>query len=239
MTDLNPTLRASLRGIKKSYGTEPNRQEILHDIDLDLPEGSLTILEGPSGSGKSTLLNILGLLDKPDAGEIELDGKIIVDLPERKLARLRNEHIGFIFQSADLIPKMSALENIRLPLDIRGTKRRQSEQKVLEILDRLDMKELSRQPPEKLSGGQRQRVAVARALVTSPKLLIADEPTSNLDTGNALQTVAAIRELCHLMGTAVILATHDTRLREHADRILQIEDGTISHSTDQTTVKEA
>ena len=224
----SPHPRARLRAVCKGYGEGINRQEILHDIDLELHEGTLTLLEGPSGSGKSTILNILGLLDRADSGDIELDGRIIVDLPEKKLARLRNEEIGFIFQTADLIPRMTALENIRLPLDIQGTGRRRADQRVMEILEKLNMGELAKQPPEKLSGGQRQRVATARSLVTQPKLLVADEPTSSLDSENAVQTVSAIQDLCHMMGTAVILATHDNRLRQHADVILSLRDGNLA-----------
>ncbi len=220
--------RARLRAVCKGYGEGANRQEILHDIDLELHEGTLTLLEGPSGSGKSTILNILGLLDRADTGDIEIDGRIIVDLPETKLARLRNEEIGFIFQTADLIPRMTALENVRLPLDIQGTGRKHADRKVMEILEKLNMDKLAKQPPEKLSGGQRQRVATARALVTQPKLLVADEPTSSLDTENAVQTVSVIRDLCHMMGTAVILATHDSRLQKHADVILSLRDGNLT-----------
>ncbi|RED44198.1 ABC transporter ATP-binding protein [Aestuariispira insulae] len=231
MIDNSSHPRARLKGISKSYGEGSACQEVLHAIDLDLPEGSLTLLEGPSGSGKSTVLNILGLLDRPDQGEIEIDGRIIGQWAERKLANLRNEEIGFIFQSADLIPRMTALENIRLPLDIRGVARKEANSQVREILDKLNMAELASQPPEKLSGGQRQRVAVARALVTRPKLLIADEPTSSLDGDNARQTASAIQSLCHELGTAVILATHDARLREFADRILHLEDGKLTPDT--------
>jgi len=209
----SPHPRARLRAVCKGYGEGINRQEILHDIDLELHEGTLTLLEGPSGSGKSTILNILGLLDRADSGDIELDGRIIVDLPEKKLARF---------------PRMTALENIRLPLDIQGTGRRRADQRVMEILEKLNMGELAKQPPEKLSGGQRQRVATARALVTQPKLLVADEPTSSLDSENAVQTVSAIQDLCHMMGTAVILATHDNRLRQHADVILSLRDGNLA-----------
>ena len=235
MTETASHPRARMKGVTKSYGEGAGRQEVLHEIDLDLPEGTLTLLEGPSGSGKSTVLNILGLLDRPDRGEIEIDGRIIGELPERKLANLRNEEIGFIFQAADLIPRMTARENIRLPLDIRGVSRSRANNQVMEILEKLGMADLADQPPEKLSGGQRQRVAVARALVTQPKLLIADEPTSSLDTENAMQTVAAIRDLCHALGTAVILATHDSRLRGHADRIFKLQDGALSNSGDAAT----
>lgn len=224
---MNEALRAKLSAVTKSYPSPAGPRAVLSDVSLDLSAGTVVALHGPSGSGKTTLLNLLGLLDAPDSGLIEIDGEDMASVREKDRAPIRNSRIGFVFQSADLIPKLSAVGNVALPLEIGGMARRKALEEADKVLASVGMSEHRDKRPEELSGGQTQRTAIARALVNRPALLIADEPTSNLDTENALAVMKLIRDLCHEQGTAAAIATHDDRLLELVDRTIRLEDGRI------------
>lgn len=221
-------MRAELRGVTKTYGTGEAAQTALREVDFALGEGDFAVLSGPSGSGKTTLLNLLGLLDRPDAGEVVIDGVVTRGLGEAQRADLRNHKIGFVFQSSDLLPVLTAEQNVTLPLEIRGVPRRQAVGRALAMLDLVGMSAYRGRLPGQLSGGQRQRVSIARALVTDPSFVLADEPTANLDTANALHIVALLRGLRDHHGATVLIATHDDRLREPATRRIRLLDGRVA-----------
>lgn len=198
----------------------------LADISLTINAGEYLSVMGPSGSGKSTLLNMLGLLDRPDAGRYVLDGVETVALAEEQRARLRGRKVGFIFQSFHLVPRLSARENIELPLVLAGLAPADRRAPVNDTLARLGLSDRARHLPNQLSGGQRQRVAIGRALVTRPKLLLADEPTGNLDSQSGLEVIALLEEL-HQEGITLLLVTHDPNLGGRAQRRLRMSDGRI------------
>ncbi len=216
-----------LSGVTKSYG-EAVVTEVLHGLDLVLERGELAALVGPSGSGKSTLLNLLGLLDRPTTGRIEVLGQDIAALSDEVLTRFRGQTLGFIFQFHHLLPAFTALENVCLPLIAdRGREEGWMVARGRELLDQVGLSEKANQWVGKLSGGQQQRVAVARALVMEPALVLADEPTGNLDTVTGDQVFDLLKTLNRARGIAFLVVTHDGRLAQRCDRIIELVDGRI------------
>jgi lipoprotein-releasing system ATP-binding protein len=220
------TLR--LAGLRKSYRTGVIENEVLHGVDLVIGHGEFAALVGPSGSGKSTLLNLIGLLDRPSGGRIVVDGKDTAGLDEAQITRLRGRSIGFVFQYHCLIPAFTALENVMMPLLLaRGRPDAQSEARALRLLDQVGLAAWRDHPVNNISGGQQQRVAIARALAMEPPLVLADEPTGNLDTKTADGVFDVLREVNASIGTTFLVVTHDPRLAARCDRIIELVDGRI------------
>lgn len=217
----------AMNAISKRYRLGQVWVPALSDIALSVERGEMVALTGPSGSGKSTLLNIAGLIDSPDSGHYSFAGSPTDGLDEAGSTRLRRSAIGFVFQSFNLVPVFSVAENVEYPLFLDGLPRREARQRVAAMLERVGLSDRARHRPDELSGGQRQRVAIARALVKKPRLVIADEPTANLDSRTAEEVIAIVRELCHQEGSACLIATHDSRLTRGCDRILALHDGEI------------
>jgi lipoprotein-releasing system ATP-binding protein len=219
-----------LAGIRKSYGIgTPVVTEVLHGIDLVIRRGEFVALTGPSGSGKSTLLNIIGLLERPSAGTIAIDGRRIADLDDAAITALRGRAIGFVFQFHHLLPAFSALENVMLPAIIeRGRADAAAERGARELLARVGLAGHEHKKPSQLSGGQQQRVAIARSLALAPRLILADEPTGNLDTHTADEVFALMREFNRDTRNACLVVTHDPRLAARCDRIVHLVDGCIA-----------
>ncbi len=217
----------SLQGASKSYTLGGNTVRALQSVDLALARGEIAAVTGPSGSGKSTLLNLCGLLDQADGGELLFDGEPLPARDEVRRTALRRQAIGFVFQGFNLVPVMTAHDNIDYPLYLLGVGAAERRQRVREALDRVGLAGLGRHKPDQLSGGQRQRVAIARAIVKRPRLVIADEPTANLDAQTASQIVSLMRALAHNDGTTFLVATHDDRMLPHCDRALMLDDGVL------------
>lgn len=225
---MNSILRLS--GIKKSYniGT-PVETEVLHGIDIELLEHEFVALIGPSGSGKSTLLNIIGLLERSTQGELTIAGQRTSLLDDAGLTRLRGHTIGFVFQFHHLLPAFTALENVMMPAIIEnGSITQQARQVALDLLRRVGLKGAEYKKPGELSGGMQQRVAIARALALKPKLILADEPTGNLDTKTADEIFSLLREFNRDHGSACLIVTHDPRLAQRCDRVIHLVDGKIA-----------
>jgi putative ABC transport system ATP-binding protein len=216
--------------LAKTYAGDGIEVLALRGVDLDVDEGELVALMGPSGCGKSTLLHLLGGLDRPTAGSIELGDLRVESLSEAEWAVLRRRQIGFVFQFFNLVQTLTVAENVELPARLVGASRRDARLRREELLDRLGVSVRADALPSRLSGGQQQRVALARALVNRPRLLLADEPTGNLDSENAREVVALLRELGN-EGQTVLLATHDPRVAASADRVLQLRDGLLVEET--------
>jgi lipoprotein-releasing system ATP-binding protein len=216
-------------GVRKSYGVGTETEtEVLHGIDLVLAPGEIAALTGPSGAGKSTFLNVMGLLERPSAGRISIDGEDSGGLDEAGLTRLRGRSIGFIFQFHHLMPAFTALENVMMPLLVdRGRPDAQMRDRAAELLGRVGLGAFLERRPGKLSGGQQQRVAVARALAMSPRLVLADEPTGNLDTASADAVFSLLREFNRDLGVTFLVVTHDPRLARRCDRVLELVDGRL------------
>ena len=216
-----------LTDICKDYmqGKEPMR--VLKNINLTVEQGDYLAIMGPSGSGKTTLMNIIGCLDVPTSGEYELDGHNLKDLSDNALADIRNKHIGFVFQSFHLLPKMSALDNVALPLLYAGVPLKERRARAEKALQSVGLADRIHFLPNQLSGGQCQRVAIARAMVGRPKLLLADEPTGALDTASGKQIMELFREL-NRQGVTIVMITHEPEIAAYADRILYIRDGHLS-----------
>jgi putative ABC transport system ATP-binding protein len=214
-----------LDGVTKIYGNGSVKVRALGPVDLVIEEGDLVAIMGPSGSGKSTMMNILGCLDVPSDGRYTLDGIDVSKLRDNKLASIRNTRIGFVFQSFNLIPRTSALRNVELPLVYAGM-RANRRKRAMAALDRVGLSERSHHMPNELSGGQQQRVAVARALVTDPAIILADEPTGNLDSTSTVEIMRLLVEL-NEAGRTVILITHEPEVAEFAKRVVELRDGQI------------
>lgn len=221
----------SARGIRKTLGEGAGQVEALKGVSLTVHSGELTLLMGPSGSGKTTLLSVLGCLLSADSGTLELGGETLHDMSAEQLARVRRDHIGFVFQSYNLFPTLSAVENTALCLDVRGTDRATAHKRALEALDAVGLSHRVNAYPRTMSGGEKQRVAIARALVGKPSIILADEPTSALDAENGKAVMQLLSDVSHDGDRAVLAVTHDHRTEVYADRIVRIEDGIISGST--------
>ncbi|GAB2808380.1 ABC transporter ATP-binding protein [Lentzea nigeriaca] len=216
-----------VRNLRKTYGAGDTAVHALRGLDLTVEKGEYIAIMGASGSGKSTLLNILGCLDIPTSGTYLLDGIDTGDFDEEQLSLLRNRKIGFVFQSFNLVPRTTALANVELPLVYAGVRRAQRRERALAALDLVGLKERTHHRPNELSGGQQQRVAIARALVTSPAIVLADEPTGNLDTDSSREVMAILDRL-HASGRTVVLITHEDEVAAHAMRTIRVVDGRVA-----------
>jgi putative ABC transport system ATP-binding protein len=225
-------------GLRRRYRMGRETVEALRGVDLAIDHGEYAAITGPSGSGKSTLMNLLGCLDTPDEGEYWLNGERVSDMGDRQLARIRNREIGFVFQSFALLPRATAAQNVELPLLYAKVSRRDRARRAVEALDQVGLADRARHRPTELSGGQRQRVAIARALVTRPSLLLADEPTGNLDTATGQDILALFDEL-HRTGNTVIVVTHESEVAARAERTLRMLDGRIVADTTRTAPEAA
>ena len=215
-----------LEGLTKVFLTEEVETHALSDVHLEIPEGDFLSIAGPSGCGKSTLLSLLGLLDTPTGGEYLLDGSPVAELSASQRARIRNRHIGFIFQAFNLIGDLTVYENVELPLTYRGMPSSERKKAVQEALEKVEMAHRMKHYPSQLSGGQQQRVAVARALGGAPSILLADEPTGNLDSKNGAAVMDLMRDL-HREGASICMVTHDPRYARYAERHIHLFDGSV------------
>jgi putative ABC transport system ATP-binding protein len=217
-----------MENVSKEYSLGGEAVKALDDISLDIGLGEFVAIMGPSGSGKSTLMNVLGCLDVSDIGVYALDGKVIQSTHENELAEIRNRKIGFVFQSFNLLPRLSVFENVELPLIYRGIKRKEREVLVDKALAAVDLLNRKRHRPAQLSGGQQQRVAIARALAGDPPIILADEPTGSLDTNTGIELLNLLKRL-NDEGRTIVLITHDLSVARQAQRIIHILDGKIVH----------
>jgi len=221
---MKPVIEVS--ALRKTYGSGDTAVHALRGVDLKVMPGEYVAIMGASGSGKSTLLNMLGCLDVPTSGEYVLDGFGVSELNERQLSLLRNRKIGFIFQSFNLVPRTSALSNVELPLVYSGLRRGPRRARALAALEMVGLSDRARHLPNELSGGQQQRVAVARALVTGPAMLLADEPTGNLDRASTSDVLGVFDRL-NALGRTVVMITHEDEVAAHAHRVIRVDDGLI------------
>ena len=219
-----------LTQITKAYGAGENRQMVLKDVDLSIEAGEYVTILGPSGSGKSTLMNIIGCLDIPSSGNYHLQHQDVSQLSEDELARIRNQEVGFIFQQFQLLPRLTVLQNIELPLIYAGVSPKERRKRAVDLLTRVGLGEKGSVYPHQLSGGQQQRVAIARALVTKPTLLLADEPTGALDQKTGQQIMGLFHELAD-EGKTIVMITHDIAIAKQAKRIVRIEDGQVQEAS--------
>jgi ABC-type lipoprotein export system ATPase subunit len=217
----------SLQGITKSYRTGDVVTPVLHGITLDIGRGEYVAIMGQSGSGKSTLMNLLGLLDKADGGSYLLDGKDVTSLNAAQHAEVRNRTIGFVFQSFNLLKRMNVAENVALPLIYAGQSRGAAKKRAEQLLAQVGLGELGHRMPNQLSGGQQQRVAIARALVNEPSLVLADEPTGNLDTKTTAEVLDVFDQLNRKQGLTIIIVTHEPDVAQHAKRLVRLKDGIV------------
>lgn len=216
--------------LAKIYQVGSQEVHALRTVDLEIEKSEFVALMGPSGSGKSTLMNILGCLDTPSRGKYLLNQNDVSDMDDDELADIRNREIGFVFQTFNLLPRYSALENVALPLIYKGVGKAQRTERAEEVLHQVGLQERMDHKPNELSGGQRQRVAVARALVNNPSIILADEPTGNLDTKTSYEIMALLDDI-HQAGNTIILVTHEEDIAEHAKRIVRLRDGVIETDT--------
>ncbi|MBB4077712.1 putative ABC transport system ATP-binding protein [Lewinella aquimaris] len=213
-----------IKSLTKTYIMGQTQVRALRGIDLQILTNEYVALMGPSGSGKSTLMNLLGCLDTPTSGTYHLDGKDVSKMDDTELANIRNEKIGFVFQTFNLLPRQTTLENVALPLVYAGLGRRERQQRAAEVLESVGLGDRLDHRPNELSGGQRQRVAIARALVNRPAIILADEPTGNLDTKTSMEIMGIFEEIQN-RGNTVIIVTHEPDIAEHAHRIVRLRDG--------------
>ena len=219
-----------IEGLKKFYNLGTQQVKALNGVDLSICGNEYVAIMGPSGSGKSTLMNILGCLDTPSGGKYILNGTDVSQMGDGELAQVRNSEIGFVFQSFNLLPRYTSLENVALPLIYSGVPRNIREKKAREALESVGLGERMEHKPAELSGGQRQRVAVARALINHPSIILADEPTGNLDTKTSIEIMRLFEEI-YKKGNTVILVTHEEDIAQHARRIIRLRDGVIESDT--------
>ncbi len=219
-----------IKGIQKSYKVGTEIVQALKNVDLDIDKGEYVALMGPSGSGKSTLMNIVGCLDSFSKGHYILNGTDVSKMSENELAEVRNKEIGFVFQTFNLLPRMDALENVALPLVYAGFSKKERLARAEEVLVQVGLKDRIKHKPNELSGGQRQRVAIARGLVNNPSILLADEPTGNLDTKTSIEIMALFREI-HKNGNTIVLVTHEEDIALNAKRIVRLRDGLVESDT--------
>lgn len=225
--DKKDAIAIRLRDIKKIYKMGGQELAALNGINLDIKRGEFAALMGPSGSGKSTLMNILGCLDRPTVGSYELEGKEVAHLSDDELAVMRNQHIGFVFQNFNLLSRISSLENVALPLVYAGVGASERRKRAQQVLEAVGLGDRAEHLPNELSGGQRQRVAIARALVNNPEIIMADEPTGNLDTKSTKEIMEIFQEM-HGRGKTIILVTHEPEIAVCANRQLLVRDGVIT-----------
>lgn len=218
----------SLCNVAKEYLLGETSVPALRGIDLEIERGEFVAIWGPSGSGKTTLCNLIGIIDAPTSGEVCVNGRRVADLSDDERSEHRNQSVGFIFQNFNLVPVLSTLENVMLPLTIGGTSAFQARKRALELLEEMGLTDFLHQRPDKMSGGQQQRIAIARALVTRPPLVIADEPTANLDSANARKIVDIMDGFNRSYGATFVFSTHDQRLLERVGRRVQLKDGTVA-----------
>jgi putative ABC transport system ATP-binding protein len=224
----------TLRGVERVYDMGAERIFALAGVDLAIERGEYVAIMGPSGSGKSTLMNLLGCLDRPSSGSYRLNDTLVHTLGEEELAAIRNREIGFVFQTFNLLPRTDALHNVELPLIYAGLNRRERRERAVEALRQVGLADRATHDPSELSGGQRQRVAVARALVNRPSILLADEPTGNLDSATS-EEIIRLFDALHEAGNTVILVTHEAEIAAHADRRIVLRDGRIVEDVPQNT----
>ncbi|MFL2100675.1 ABC transporter ATP-binding protein [Desemzia sp. FAM 23989] len=222
-----------IKGITKTYYTGGESLTALNKIDLRIEKGEFTSIMGPSGSGKSTMMNILGLLDRFDAGTYFLNGQDVSNLSDNESALVRNKEIGFIFQSFNLMPRMTILENVELPMVYANIPKKERRERALKALDRVGLSDRVKHRPNEISGGQKQRVAIARAIVNQPSVLMADEPTGNLDSKTTLEIMRIFQEI-NAEGTTVVMVTHEPEVAEYTKRMVLFRDGEIQDDHSQT-----
>lgn len=222
-----------LDNILKSYFLGKQELPVLKGISIDINKNEYVALMGPSGSGKSTLMNILGCLDSPSGGSYILNGKDVSRMPDNDLAEVRNKEIGFVFQQFNLLPRLTAVENVALPLVYSGTSKKERMERALAVLEKVKLQDRSHHKPNELSGGQCQRVAIARALINNPAIILADEPTGNLDTKTSNEIMDIFTDI-HTTGNTVILVTHEEDISTYAHRIIRLRDGVIESDKSRT-----
>lgn len=225
-----------LSDIRKSYFMGKQELQVLKGISIDILKNEYVALMGPSGSGKSTLMNILGCLDSPTSGTYILNGNDVSQMPDNDLAEIRNKEIGFVFQQFNLLPRLTALENVALPLVYAGISKKQRNDMAMEVLRKVDLTDRSHHKPNEMSGGQCQRVAIARALVNNPSMILADEPTGNLDTKTSYEIMEIFNKI-HSDGNTVVLVTHEEDISKYAHRIIRLRDGVLE--SDKVRMTEA
>ena len=223
-----PEVRFMIRisGITKEYSMGKVKVLALKDVDMEISRGRFVAIMGPSGSGKSTLMNILGCLDRPSSGEYYLDGEDVSKKSDNELADIRNKRIGFIFQSYNLLSRVDAVSNVELPLIYRGVPAGERRQRAIKALESVGLSKRIQHKPNEMSGGEQQRVAVARAIVGGPKIILADEPTGNLDTRSGEELMVVFQEL-HKQGITIVLVTHDPEIARHCERVISLRDGRV------------
>jgi len=230
-----PTPAISVRQLTRTFGQGDIAVHAVRAIDLDVAAGEVVLIMGPSGSGKTTLLLMLGAMLRPTSGSVTVDGVDLATAPERRLPALRARHLGFVFQDFNLLTALDALENVQLACNLAGTTGRAARDRATALLDRVGLRDRLGFRPDQLSGGEKQRVAIARALANNPTVLLADEPTANLDSGNGREIARLLRRLADEDYRSIVIVSHDERLREVADRVLWLEDGTFRELTAMAT----
>jgi putative ABC transport system ATP-binding protein len=228
---IQDTTVIALQGIQRLYRMGDETIYALRGVDLNIERNEYVALMGPSGSGKSTLMNLIGCLDSPSAGSYWLNGQDVAGLSDHQLAQIRNKEIGFVFQTFNLLPRLSALDNVALPLIYAGIPEAKRRERALEVLNQVGLGDRVSHKPNELSGGQRQRVAVARALVNRPSLILADEPTGNLDSKTSIEIMELFATI-HALGNTIVLVTHEEDIARHAHRMVRLKDGVVE--SDQT-----
>jgi len=213
--------------VSRTYHMGVNKVAALKSINLKISAGEFVAVTGPSGSGKTTLCNLVGALDRPNAGQLQVNGRALTEMDDDALSTHRSRSVGFVFQNFNLVNVLTALENVMLPMQLQGADQKKARTKAASMLDELGLSTHSGHLPDKLSGGQRQRVAIARALVTEPPIIVADEPTANLDTKNANRILELMRHYNEVKGSTFILSTHDPRMLNALPRVIQLQDGTV------------